>query len=170
MLRLIASLLTALALALAVAACGDDDGGATPTGSARSGTPGAATSAAAEETDGDHKTAGPTDEPGEPTAAPTAPGVVPTAPPTSAVGTPAVAPEDQFAFAAQFEDKQVEFEQCSYDPTTALVSCPSADYAIDPPIVGQDISCAVWIVDGVREVVGCTSLDPLASVYYDIQE
>lgn len=171
MLRLTLAVFCFLALALAVACGDDDDASGSPTLTPGARTTDAATPASTEpgEDDGD-KTEGPTDVPGEETPGPTAPGDVPTAPPTASTGIPAVAPADQGAFAGQFQGQVSEQETCTYNPTTALVSCPSADYAIDPPIVGQDITCNVWIVSGVRELVQCTSLEPTQTTYYEIME
>ncbi len=165
MLRLASFCFVATVLSLVVISCGDDDDASpTPTISP------AATTPAATAPD-DSKTEGPSESPGDPTVAPTAPGDVPTAPPTASEGTPAVAPDDQGAFVGQFQGQPIDQESCSYDPTAALVSCPGHGlFAIDPPIVGQDISCSIWIVSGAAELIQCTSQQPLETTYYEITE
>ncbi|MCH8052262.1 MAG: hypothetical protein IIC86_09620, partial [Chloroflexi bacterium] len=56
-------------------------------------------------------------------------------------------------------------------PHPALVTCAGRGlYAIDPPIVGQDISCNIWIVSGAAELIQCTSQEPLDTTYYEIME
>ena len=170
MLRLAPVYFAAVAFSLAVFACGGDDD-ATPTPAvtitAAASSPAASTTAPAD----DQKTEGPSESPAGATAAATAPGEVPTAPPTASEGTPAVAPDDQGAFVGQFEGQPIDFEGCSYDPNTALVTCAGRGlYAIDPPIVGQDISCNIWIVSGAAKLIQCTSLEPLDTTYYEIME
>lgn len=175
MLRLASLCLALFVLGVAVVACGDDDEGGTPTPTATTGTtaspgggvtPGGVTATP----DTGLKSEPPAGETSDETLAPTAPGVVPTAPPTASEGIRAVAPEDDAAFAAQFQGQPIDFEACTYDPGAALVTCSSVDYAIDPPIVGQDISCNIWVVGGVRELVQCTSQEPLQTTYYEILE
>jgi hypothetical protein len=168
MLRLAFACLAAALFSLALIACGDDDGGSTTsTITPDPSTPAASASA----TPDDHKTEGPTETPGDATPLPTAPGDVPTAPPTAAEGTPAVAPDDQGAFAGQFLGQPIVPESCTYDPTTALVTCAERGlFAIDPPIVGQDISCTIWIVSGAAELIQCTSVQPEKTTYYEIME
>lgn len=174
MLRLASLLLVTVAVTLAALACGDDDDAGTPTPTAVTEsptatdgvTPGGQTTAAGD----DLKTSPPDGSGGSVPPVATAPGDVPTAPPTASTGIPAVAPDDQGAFAGQFEGQVVEFETCAYNPTNGLVTCPQAEYRIDPPMVGQDISCTVWVVSGVREVVQCTSIEPTETIYYEIME
>ncbi len=166
MLRLASFYLAAIAFSLAVIACGDDDASPTPTITPAP-SPAASTTAPA----GDQKTTGPSESPGDATIAPTAPGDVPTAPPTASEGTPAVAPDDEGAFIGQFFGQPIDPEGCTYDSTTALVTCAERGlYAIDPPIVGQDISCSIWIVSGVAELIQCTSIQPENTTYYEIME
>ncbi len=158
MLRLAPVYLAAIVFSLAVIACGDDD--ATPT-AAPTITAGASSPAASTTAPADEKTEPPPGSPAAVTLAPTAPGEVPTAPPVSSEGTPAVAPDDEGLFIGQFFGQPVDTEACTYDPTTALVTCPGRGlYAIDPPIVGQDISCNIWIVSGVEELIQCTKIGP----------
>lgn len=174
MLRLASFSLAAIALSLAAIACGGDDDAtptptSTPTSTITSGlsSPAASTAAPA----GDQKTEGPSESPADVTAAPTAPGDVPTAPPTAPEGTPAVAPDDEGAFVGQFLGQPIDPESCTYNPTTALVTCLERGlFAIDPPIVGQDISCSIWIVSGVAELIQCTSIQPDKTTYYEIME
>ena len=168
MFRLAFFCLVAIAFSVAAIACGDDDD-STPTATITLGpsTPAASTTAPP----GDNKTEGPSESPGDATPAPTAPGDVPTAPPTASEGTPAVAPADEGAFVGQFEGQPVDFESCAYDPTTALVTCAERGlFAIDPTIVGQDISCSIWIVSGVPELIQCTSEQPQDTTFYEIKE
>ncbi len=168
MLRLASFCFAAFAFSLAVIACGDDDDASlTPTI-----TPGPSSSVASTTAPaGDRKTEGPSESPGDATIAPTAPGDVPTAPPTASEGTPAVAPDDEGAFIGQFFGQPIDPEGCTYDPAAALVTCAERGlYAIDPPIVGQDISCSIWIVSGVAELIQCTSIQPENTTYYEIME
>ena len=167
MFRLASFCLAAVAFSLVVIACGDDDD-ATPTPTITSGpsSPTASTTVPPGQ-----KTEGPSESPGDATPLPTAPGDVPTAPPTASEGTPAVAPDDQGAFVGQFLGQQIVPEACTYDPATALVTCPERGlFAIDPPIVGQDISCSIWIVSGVSELIQCTTVQPEETTYYEIME
>ena len=168
MLRLASFCLVAISFSLAAIACGDDDGSA-PTATISSGqsTPAASTTTPP----GDNKTEGPSESPGDATTAPTAPGDVPTAPPTASEGTPAVAPADEGAFVGQFFGLPIDQEGCTYDPATALVTCAERGlYAIDPTIVGQDISCSIWIVSGEPELIQCTTIQPGHTTYYEIME
>ncbi|MCH7953550.1 MAG: hypothetical protein IIC25_06630 [Chloroflexi bacterium] len=160
MLRLALFSFAAIVLSLAVIACGGDDD-ATPTTSPSitvgASSPAAGTTAPAD----DGKTEGPSASPAAVTVAPTAPGDIPTAPPVASEGTPAVAPDDEGLFIGQFQGQPIDTEACTYNPTTALVTCPGRGlYAIDPPLVGQDISCNIWIVSGVEEVIQCTVIGP----------
>jgi len=166
MLRLASFYLAAIAFSLAVIACGDDDDVTSTI------TPGPSSSSASTTAPaGDQKTGGPSESPGDATIAPTAPGDVPTAPPTASEGTPAVAPDDEGAFIGQFFGQPIDPESCTYNPTTALVTCADRGlFAIDPPIVGQDISCSIWIVSGAAELIQCTSIQPENTTYYEIME
>ncbi len=157
MLRFALIFLAAIVFSLAVIACGDDDATPTtsPTITVGASSPAAGTTAPAD----DSKTEPPPESPAAVTAAPTAPGDIPTAPPTASEGTRAVAPDDEGLFIGQFFGQLVDTEACTYDPTTALVTCPGRGlYAIDPPVVGQDISCNIWLVTGVARVIQCTWL------------
>jgi hypothetical protein len=100
----------------------------------------------------------------------TAPGEIPTAPPVAVVGTPAVKPGDQAAFLAQFQGVQTDLQSCSYNPGTALADCSSVQYAIDPPIVGQDIQCTLWLVSGTPRALACGSQEPAQTNYYEVQQ
>ena len=67
--------------------------------------------------------------------------------------------------------QQIVPEACTYNPATALVTCPERGlFAIDPPIVGQDISCSIWIVSGVSELIQCTTVQPEETTYFEIME
>ena len=176
MFRLAPVYFAAIVFSLAVIACGgdDDDGTSTPTAAptitAGASSPAAGTTAPAD----DIKTEVPPTSPAAITVAPTAPGDVPTPPPTASEGTPAVAPDDEGLFIGQFFGQPIDTEPCTYDPTTALVTCPGRGlYAIDPPIVGQDISCNIWIVSGVEELIQCTNIGPddvASTTNYEIME
>jgi hypothetical protein len=100
----------------------------------------------------------------------TAPGEIPTAPPVAVVGTPAVEPGDQAAFLAKFQGVQTDLQSCSYNPGTALADCSSVQYAIDPPIVGQDIQCTLWLVSGTPRALACSSQEPQQAKYYEVQQ
>jgi len=165
-----------IAFVLIVAACGgDDDDGATPfpTGGAGSATETALPDGDDDdgETPLDEKTPGPDETSNDnQTPAPTAPGEVPTAPPTASEGTPAIAPASEAEFIAQFAGLDVQIETCAYNPATALTNCPGSGlYAIDPPIVGQDTQCDIWLVDATPRAIQCRSADPIQTVTYEIQ-
>jgi hypothetical protein len=96
----------------------------------------------------------------------TAPGEIPSAPPVAVVGTPAVEPSDQAAFLAQFQNVQTDLQSCSYNPGTALADCSGVQYAIDPPIVGQDIQCTLWLVSATPRALACSSQEPQQTKYY----
>ena len=171
MLRFAPVYLAAIIFSLAVIACGGDDDDAptptrTPTAAPTITSPSpASTNAPAD----DDKTEPTPTSPAPITLAPTAPGEVPTAPPTASEGTPAIAPADEGLFIGQFFGQPVDTEECTYNPTTALVTCPGRGlYAIDPPIVGQDISCIIWIVDGATRAIQCTSVQPVGTTTYEI--
>jgi hypothetical protein len=100
----------------------------------------------------------------------TAPGEIPTAPPVAVVGTPAVEPSDQAAFLAQFQGVQTDLQSCSYNPGTALADCSGVLYAIDAPIVGQDIQCTLWLVSGTPRALACSSQEPQQTKYYQVQQ
>lgn len=167
-------LLLVLALpVLFLAACGDGDsppdgspGLATPTSTDGGGGEGETLAPG-----GEDKTEGPEETSSDnQTPIATAPGEVPTPPPPAAEGTPAVAPADESAFLGQFAGLDVQIEACSYNPATALTSCPGYGlYAIDPPMVGQDVQCSIWLVDGVPRALQCRAADPPEPRNYEIQ-
>jgi hypothetical protein len=99
----------------------------------------------------------------------TAPGETPTVPPVASVGTPAAAPDDQEGFSTSFAGQQVDFQDCVYNPTTAVVNCQSVLYAIDPPMVGQDVSCTLWLVSGTARALACQAVEPPGTSYYEIE-
>jgi hypothetical protein len=100
----------------------------------------------------------------------TAPGEIPTAPPVAAAGTPAVEPGDRAAFLAQFQGVQTDLQSCSYNPGTALADCSGVQYAVNPPIVGQDIQCTLWLVSGKSRALACSSQEPQQTKYYEVQQ
>lgn len=94
----------------------------------------------------------------------------PTPPPTATEGTPAVAPEDQAGFVARFQGQAPVEDRCLYNPGTRLADCDEhGRYAVDPPLAGQDISCAVLLLNGAPAAVRCTSQEPLKTLYYEIK-
>jgi hypothetical protein len=161
--------------AAALLACGDDDADSSPTPTATrtaAGSPTETEQAVETSTpDNGAKTPEPTDETAGPTSpAATAPGEVPTTPPTAASGTPAVRPADEQAFLAQFQGQDIQFVECTYDFSSRLVDCPGYGlYAIDPPIVGQDVTCSTWVLGGAARAVQCSSVEPQQTIYYEIQ-
>lgn len=156
-------LCVALLLA-AFAACGGGDDSATETPTPTQVSPTAKT---VTPTPQGQKTGTP--DQSTPSVAATAPGDTPTAPPVASVGTPAAAPADQNAFATSFQGQDVELSECVYNPTTAVVNCQSVLYAIDPPMVGQDISCTLWKVSGTPRALACTAAEPRGTTYYEIE-
>lgn len=143
---------------LLLTACGGDDDSDTE---GTSGSPSATTP-------GDKKTEAPDDS--SVTPVPQAGDATPTAPPANPAGTPAVEPEDADDFIAQFQGQSVDFNDCAYNPVTALVNCASFGvFGIDPPITGQDIACTLWVIDGKPVAVQCKSAEPLATRYYAIR-
>ena len=162
--RTLITLLLALLCASSLAACSDDDGNGASTQSPTR-TAAATRSPARTATPSDQKTPPPSETPfatpgPEPTGTP---------PPTAAEGIPAIAPADQAGFVAQFQGRNVVEELCGYSPVTRLATCGDTRYAVNPPLSGQDIACFRLIVDGQREAIRCTSQEPLATLYYDIQ-
>jgi len=105
-----------------------------------------------------------------PSVAVTAPGETPTAPPVAVVGTPAVMPDDQAGFSTSFSGQQVDLRDCLYNPRTAVVDCNTVLYAVDPPLVGQDITCTLWVVNGAPRALACQVGEPAGTTYYEIQQ
>jgi len=168
--KLLFLLLAAFAIAAAAGACGgDDDDGVSPTGGGSPSQASPARTGEAEETpaNGDLKTpVGETPEEGTPE--PTSPGPRPT---PAAEGTPATLIEDANAFfASNYPGKSPVESDCGFNPVTVLVTCGAGKYAVDPPLTGQDITCALLSVDDTPVAIRCTSQEPLQSIYYDIQE
>ena len=157
-----------LALALVTLAC-DGDGNGNGDGVTAT-TPGATPDGTA--------TAGPTEAPTEqpsPTGEETTAAVeTPTIEPTVAtpaaspiaVGTPAVAPADL----SPYEGMAIDQEECLFDPLTALANCLERGlYTVDPPLIGEDISCSILIVQDEAVALLCRSQEPQEAVYYAIQ-
>jgi hypothetical protein len=160
--------LVPVALALVVACGGDDeaDNGENTTTPGRTQRPTATRETATP--DGDDK---PTPDGGDETPAGGSPtdGADP-GPTPAPEGTPAVAPANQTAYVNQFQGRDVVEDECAYDPTKYLVTCPDrGDFAIDPPLQGQDVTCSIGIVDGTAEYIRCRSQEPLQAIYYEIQ-
>jgi hypothetical protein len=159
-----------LAFALVVGACGDDDDeDSSPTPSADASASATPSESEPAETDvpEDEKTPGSeeTPEPGETADPNTDPPATP-----NPGGTPAVAPTDQAGFLSQFTDATIDLGDCTFDPSTLIAGCGQhGDFAVDPPLTGQDVSCQVGLADGAAVFVQCSSQDPLTTIYYDIQ-
>jgi hypothetical protein len=103
-----------------------------------------------------------------PSVAQTAPGETPSPPPVPPEGTPAAKPDNQAAFVAEFRNIQTDLTACSYNPGTGLADCNSVLYSLNPPVVGQDIQCTLWSVQGAPRALACTSAEPVATTYYKI--
>jgi len=168
--KLFFALLAAAAVALVGGACsGGDDGGASPAGAGSPTRASPTQSRAAQATpgNGDLKTPG-SETPEEGTPAPVGAGVRPT---PAAEGTPATLIEDPSAFfASNYPGKSPTESDCGFNPVIVLVTCGGSKYAVDPPLTGQDITCALLSVDSGPVAIRCTSQEPLQSIYYDIQE
>jgi hypothetical protein len=145
---LFAALLIALA-ALAIA-CGDDDDTSTST-------PTDDAPVTASPSDGDET---PTDDGDETTrdATPAAEGIravqQPNYPDWLAQNYPDVSPVEA---------------PCAYNPATVTATCDGEDYAVDPPLTGEDISCFTQNVNAEPVAIRCTSQSPLTTIYYVIQ-
>lgn len=102
---------------------------------------------------------------------PSAPAATVTPRPTpAAVGTPAVQPADTSSFVASFANKVVNYEDCQFNPATVVTDCGArGKYAVDPPLTGQDVACAIGIVDARPVFIRCSSAQPLTTRYYAIQ-
>lgn len=98
----------------------------------------------------------------------TAPGETPSPPPVAPEGTPAAAPDDQAAFVAQFQGIQTDLTACSYNPGTGIADCTGVRYALDPPVVGQDVQCTLWSVDSTPRALACTTVEPATVTYFEI--
>ena len=154
-------------IALTLSCGGDDNTGASGTPKVLAGTP-AVTTAGATQTPADQKLtpAADTATPGTGTDTAAAP-----PPPTAAEGVAAVAPTDQQQFVASFQGQQLVEEPCSYKPSTRLTDCAGRGlFAVDPPLAGQDISCALLSVGTNAVAIRCTSQDPLQTLYYEIKQ
>lgn len=147
-----------LALALLALACDGDDGPATTPSPAGGLTP----------------TPQPSQTPGQepspittlaetPTPRPTTP--TPTAQPELTI-IPAIAPADL----TQYQGQTINLEECLFDPRTTLATCPGrGTYAPEPPIIGEDISCVIAIVEDQPVALQCRSEQPQQAVTYAIQ-
>ncbi len=160
-------ILSVLLVAGLLAGCGGDenDGGAeatpsqAPTASRLTNTP--------QPTGDDEKTPGPEESPdgGETPTETEAPVLTP-----AAEGTPAVAPSNQTEFVQQFAGRGVVEEDCTYNPQTRVTDCGARGrYAVDPPPAGEDVTCAIGILDDRPEYIRCQSRQPLQAIYYDVQ-
>lgn len=166
---LLAALLIALAT-LAIA-CGDDDDGSTSTP-----TDGATVTASPD--DGDETPASDGDEsppPDEKTPiGDDDDGVQPTAPTSDATpaaeGIRAVQQPNYPGWLAENHPNVSPVEApCAYNPATVTATCDGEDYAVDPPLTGEDISCFTQNVNAEPVAIRCTSQSPLTTIYYVIQ-
>jgi hypothetical protein len=145
-------------MALVIACGGGSDSTATPT-SAPAGLTTAPGSTSIKTATPVHVTA---------SVAATAPGETPSPPPVAPEGTPAAAPDDQAAFVAQFQGFQIDLTSCSYNPGTAIADCTGVLYAVDPPVIGQDVQCSLWTVNGTPRALACTTVEPATTTYFEI--
>ena len=157
------ALVAVLLYALLGLACNGDDGNSTPTvGQTPTEEPQATATEAA--TPGSQKTPPPEESPSTTTPIPRVT-IVPALTP-GAEGTPAVAPADL----SQYEGQTIDDEQCSYTPAAGTAVCPGrGTYALAPPLIGEDISCSVLIVQAEPVAVRCTSQAPPQAIYYEIK-
>ncbi len=157
--RYLAVVLSAVVLALLVLSCSGGGGPpATPS-------PGPGETTTTEPAESPTLKPTPTSD-GEATPTAGATATATTAPTPAAIGTPAVAPADL----SRFQGQTIDEDECLFDPRTAVVTCPGrGTFAIDPPLVAQDISCSVLIVQNEPVAIRCSSQEPLQTVYYDIQ-
>lgn len=166
--RLVAIAALFCALLVAAVACGDDDGGGstpTPTAAGSETSEPSATEPGETPTDGDEKTPGNDETPDKET-----PGTAGTPATPGTGGTPAIAPADQTAFIAQFAGATIEHIDCPYDPGTLIAHCGAdGEYAVDPPLGGQDVTCLLGLVEDEPVYVNCMSHVPLQSIFYEIQ-
>ena len=167
--RLLASVILALVLALAIACGGDDsgddgtaDGNATATATPSDGeTPDDGTNTPAPgktPLDDDDIPAG-DEQPSDfdATAAP--------------VGTPATLIDNISAWLNEnYPTVSPPREDCTFNPGTFIVTCPGfGDFAVDPPLTGEDVSCQSLLVNDEPVAIACNSQVPLQAIYYEIQ-
>ena len=93
----------------------------------------------------------------------------PTPPTAAEEGIRATLVEDQTGYLMQFNGRNLQEESCLYSPVTRITDCGGTKYAIDPPIVGQDIDCFRGVVDGQPKYIRCQSAEPQQSLVYQIQ-
>ncbi len=146
-----------LLLALALLAC-NDNGGHDVT--ARPNTPETSETPA----DGASPTGGFDDTPTQPPAS-AEPSVTPGESP-AAQGTPAVGPVDP----SQYISQDFTQEDCQYNPGADIADCSGRGaFILNPPFLGEDISCSVFIVQGNPVLLLCRSQQPQQATYYAIQ-
>lgn len=146
-----------LAPALLILACAGDGGPATTANPSPGGTSTAQPSPTAIQQSSPTATIGqtPTPEPATPT---------PTAQPES-TPIPAIAPADL----TQYQGQTINLEECLFDPRTSLATCPGrGTYAPEPPIIGEDISCSILIVEDRPIALQCRSQQPQQAITYAI--
>ena len=151
--QLLAAVVLALVLALAIACGGDDDGD--------NGTPGDGATTTSAPSNGEAPSDG-ADDDGQPSTGDA------TATPS---GTPATFIDDIVGWLEEnYPNVSPPREDCTYNPGTLIATCPGhGDFAVDPPLSGQDITCQSLLVNGIPVAITCTSQVPLQAIYYEIQ-
>jgi hypothetical protein len=171
--RILLPLFVALLLAFAGVACGDGDddndegdNDGSPSASARPTNDPDETSDASETPDGDNTPAAEVTPDPNATPAPTGFDATP-----SAQGTRATIIDDPSGwFQQNFPGVSPGEQTCQYNVAEVLVVCEGEQYAPDPPLVSPGIECSALLVEGERVALRCTSLEPVFTAYYDIQE
>jgi len=84
-------------------------------------------------------------------------------------GIPAVQqPNYQDWFAENYPGVSPIEADCVYNPASVLATCDGTDYAVDPPLIGEDVSCFTQNVNAEPVAIRCTSQVPLTTIYYVI--
>lgn len=58
---------------------------------------------------------------------------------------------------------------CTYNPATLIATCDGVQYAVNPPLTGEDVACFALNVNNEPVAIRCTSQQPLTTIYYEIQ-
>ena len=151
-----AAILPLFALAVLILACNGGDGKATPgAGSPTAGvTPSGQPSPAADVT----QTPAADETPGVGTPTPTALPIP--------EGTAAIAPFDLSRLAGQTVDEH----DCLFDTATAVIDCDvEGDYATNPVLTGEGISCTLLIIEEEALAIRCSVENPLQTIYFGVQ-
>lgn len=170
-----AALVAVLAL---VAACGDDDGDGdgSPTGSPTGTAAPTATpdGTGAEPTNGNGDNGDVTTPPDEKTPIGNGDGETP-APTETIDATPAPEgipathiPEITEWLQENYPGVSPSETGCTYNPATVIATCDGVQYAVDPPLTGQDVNCFALRVNDEPVAIRCTSQQPLTTIFYEI--